>query len=121
MDDEVSVGDGQRPLESIGRERIEPRHPICGFTELHHQRVACLLQEVISEIRILATLDNLSGPIEPDIDVQQLFGHLANHSQQHRVTPDIIVDLRFQTAVRNEVDFPAEDLLDQLFEPDERE
>src|SRR5664280_237002 len=42
-------------------------------------------------------------------------------SQQHRVTPDVIVHLRFQTAVRDEVDLPAEDLLDQLLEPDERE
>src|ERR1035437_6013594 len=42
-------------------------------------------------------------------------------SQQHRVTPDVIVQLRLQTAVRDQVDLPAEDLLDQLLEPDELE
>jgi GNAT superfamily N-acetyltransferase len=37
------------------------------------------LQEVISEVGILATLNNLCGPIEPAFDVQQFLGGLAIH------------------------------------------
>jgi hypothetical protein len=47
--------------------------------QLHHQRVPRLLQQVISEVSILATLDNLRGPIEPALDVQQFLGSRPIH------------------------------------------
>jgi len=37
MNDEISVSDGQRLLDTVRRKYAKPGHSICGFTELHHQ------------------------------------------------------------------------------------
>src|SRR5450756_1202961 len=38
VDDEVPVGDGQCPFDAVGGEHVEPRQPVRGLAELHHQR-----------------------------------------------------------------------------------
>ena len=66
-------------VDAVGGEHVEPRQPVRGLAQLHHQRVPRLLQKVISEVSILATLHNLRRPIEPALDVQQLFGSRPIH------------------------------------------
>ena len=79
VDDEVPVGDGQCPFDAVGGEHVEPRQPVRGLAELHHQRVPCLLQEVITEVGVLAARDDPASTGKPALDVQHFLGGLAIH------------------------------------------
>ncbi len=79
----VAVGDSQGPVDPLRSKHSEPRKAVGGLADLHHQRVACFLQQVVGEIGHLAAGDDLLAPGEPRVDVQQLLGRPAVH---HRST-----------------------------------
>src|SRR6478735_3851755 len=42
------------PIDTISRQHVEPRQPIRGLAELHHERVAGLLRDEVIEVDIPA-------------------------------------------------------------------
>ena len=53
--------------------------PTGSFTDLHHDRVASLLQERVTEVGILPLVDYLLGQFESVADVEVLLGSPAVH------------------------------------------
>lgn len=69
VDDDVAVRDSERPLDTVRCENAEFGQPVGGLAELHHQGVASLLEEVIGEVDVLATFDDLVDAFGPGLDV----------------------------------------------------
>ena len=57
----------------------EPRESVGGLSELHHERVAGLLEQVVIEVDRFAAIDDVIDTVEPSSDVEEFLGCGAAH------------------------------------------
>lgn len=80
------------------------------------------LGEVVGEVGVLALGENFVDSLQPALDVKQLLPPWpCDPSQQYRLSADVVIKLRLESAVLDQIDLAAQDLLDQLLEAKEPE
>lgn len=77
VNDEIAIRDGECPVHPVGSQDTETRQSIGRLAEFDLERITGLLEQIVIEVRVLATLDDLDDPGEPAVDVEQLFGCLT--------------------------------------------
>ena len=79
VNEEVPVGDRERPLDPGRGKNAAAREPLGGLAELHHQGVPRLLEETVCQVGALAAGDDLIGSRQPPVNVEQILCRAGLH------------------------------------------